>query len=160
VVEGGVLYDVLKQENVIGSAEQRREPEIDFALPAARYFVMVHFRFDAHRLQILNDVRSQVVQRINWRQRHITFFCSHSITVIPFPPSWVPKSFARLKVISGAVHVIVVADLIEDKELRLRAEIAVVRKTREPEIVLRACGDASRVHVVALSCYRIYNRSK
>src|SRR5262249_29298204 len=111
-------------------------------------------RFDADRLEILNDVRSQIVKRVHRRQRHIAFLCSNPVSQILFAAAGVPKPFARLEVISRTVYVVVITDLIEDEELGFRSEETVVGKLGQPEIILGPSRNSARIHLVALAGYR------
>src|SRR5262249_48316619 len=137
------------------SPQEGRKAEINLALPAGSDFMVVHFGFDADGLQVLHDVGAQVMERINRRQRYVAFLMAHAVAQIVLASPRIPDAFRRFKLIAGAIHVIVIAHLVEDEELCFRPEITTVGETRLLEIIFGTERYPARVQFIALSGQRV-----
>src|SRR5262249_26337298 len=148
-------YDVFEEHDVVGGAQKGRKPKVNFALASGSYFVMMHLRLDPDRLQVLDDVRPEIVKRVDRRHRNISFLMSHPVAEVFVLASRVPDAFRGLKVITGSVDLILIADIVEDEEFGFGAEVAVVGDAGEAQVSFGALSDGSRVHFISVSGDRI-----
>ena len=69
---GGVVHGVFQAHQPVGALDERGELGADFVLAGGCDFVVMHFHENAHLLQRHRDCRSDVLQRIDWRNREVT----------------------------------------------------------------------------------------
>jgi hypothetical protein len=155
IIKGRVLDYILKEHDVVGRAKQGRVSEIDLALSSRRNLVVMHLRLDADGLEVLHNVGAQILKRIDGGQRHIALFVPHAIAEVILAAAGVPYPLSRIEIIAGAVDLVVIADRIEYKKLRLRPEVAVIGDVCKSQIAFGARGGRARVEFVALFGHRV-----
>ena len=124
--------------------EQRVEAHVDLGLAGRAHFMVLHFDLDAHVLQGEDHLRAQVLEMVHGRDGEIPLLVPGlEAEVGLLVLARVPDTFYRVDEVIALVGVLVEADVVENEELGLRAEIGRVCQTSGDQVVLRLLGDIS-----------------
>src|SRR5262245_57819163 len=77
----GVFHRILENHQVISRSQQRIVSEVNFTLSSGCDLVMMALDRNPGLAQKGGDLGSQIRDRIQWRQRNITFLWSYVISV-------------------------------------------------------------------------------
>ncbi len=133
---GDVLDDVFVFQDVVGHVDQRRKAHVDFALAAGGDLVVLGLDLQAALDHGEHHFGAQIVQRVGRRHREVTFLVTQLVTKIGLlVAAGVPGAFHAVEIVVAGVLGLIIADVVEDEEFQLRAEIGGV-------------GDAGLLHEV------------
>src|SRR5262249_35105260 len=122
-------------------------------LPARGRLVPMQFDLEATLDHRSHHFRPHVVHRVRGRARKVPFRVAQLVPEVRILfASGVPRSFGAIDLVEGAVRRLVVADVVEDEELHLRAEMGDVRDPGRSHVVDRLASDVARVAGVVLVC--------
>ena len=145
-----VADNIFVQHHVVGGFHQRVEALIDFALSAGGHFVMVALDIQAAPDHGLHHGAAQVLVMIGGRHREITFLVARAISQVVAFAARVPAAFLGVDEVEAGVLILIEAHVVEDEELRFRAEVRSVADARVLQVQLRFARDPARVAIVVL----------
>ena len=153
----GVLRHVFVLQDVVRHRQERVEAHVDLGLPGGRDLVVLDLDGDADRFQGEHHVAADVLQRIGGRHREIAFLEPDLVTQVSrlLDPARVPPALGRIDMVVALVLVLVVADVVENEEFALGAEIRDFCQARLLQVGLGLAGDIARVAGIVLAGDRI-----
>ena len=141
-----VLADVLVPHELIGHLDQRLELHVDFRLAGRGDLVMVRLDDDPDLSHLVDHLAAQVVVRVGWADGKVASLEARLVAKVRLLDARrVPRAFHRVNLVVAAVLVLLVADLIEDEELRLGPDEAGVGNPRLLQVLLGFARDMARV---------------
>ena len=153
---GDVLHDVFVPLERIGHLHQRQEAQVDFGLSRGRHFVVMLLDPDADFLHGLDHFGPHVLEGIQRGHREVALFVAGFVAEVgALLPTGVPDPFDRIDVVVAFESVLVEADLVEDEELGLWAEVGHVAEAAGLDVSLGFLGDAARVARIGFAGNRI-----
>ena len=135
----------------VGHLHQRQKAQIDLRLPRRRHLVVVLLHPQPHPLHRADHLRADVLLAVGRRHRKVPFLVARlvpQVRVLLAPR--VPLPFGGIQEVEPLVLVLPVADVVENEELRLRAEVGHVADARRLQVRLRLARDVARVARVVL----------
>ncbi len=124
-VLGHVLDDVLEPHELVGHLQQRLELHVDLALAGGADLVVMGLDDDADLLHLPDHLAAQIVVGVGGAHREVAALVARLVTQVRLlEPGGVPGPFDRIDLVEPAVLGLLVAHLVEDEELRLRADEA------------------------------------
>ena len=141
-----VLADVLVPHELIGHLDQRLELHVDFRLAGRGDLVMVRLDDDPDLLHLGDHLASQVVVGVGRADGKVASLEAWLVAKVRLLDARrVPRAFPRVNLVVAPVLVLLVADLIEDEELRLGPDEAGVGNPRLLQVLLGFARDMARV---------------
>ncbi len=120
-----VLADVLVPHELIGHLDERLELHVDLALAGRRHLVVMRLDDDADLLHLGDHLAAQIVVGIGGAHRKVAALEARLVAEVRlFDPRRVPGALRRIDLVVAAMLVLLVADLVEDEELGLGADVA------------------------------------
>ena len=137
-------------------SHQRMGHQVDLALAAGGDLVEVGRRRDAAFGHPLGHLGAQVDQAVGRRTGEITQPRARLVAQVGrFGPAAVPGPFDRIDVIERLVPALLEPDVVEDEELELGSQQALIGQPRVPHVADGLAGDVARVAGVILVGDRI-----
>ena len=128
---GDVADDVLGQHDLVGALDQAAGHQVDLALAAGGDLVEVGRRRDAAFGHALGHLGAEVDQAVGRRTGEIAQARARLVAEVGLlGPAAVPGPFDRIDVVEGLVAALVEPDVVEDEELQLGREQAVIGQRR------------------------------
>src|SRR5690606_29794215 len=84
VLMRNVVYAVLEDLYFVRFLHQSVSAYADFTLASVSNFMVMDFNFQAHRFHRITHGATDVVQRIDWRNREVTAFYAWRVAVFTF----------------------------------------------------------------------------
>ncbi len=138
--------------HVVGHAFEGSESNVDLGLTGSRDLVMLALDRYACFLQLQTHFVANVLQRVHWRHRKVTFFRSNLVTEIwKFFAAAVPMSLTAIDDIRRRVPGIRKSHIVENKKFRFRSEERRVGDAGRFQICFCFFGHAARVAIVWLA---------
>ena len=126
--------------------DQRLELHVDFRLAGRGDFVMVRFDDDPDCSHLVHHLAAQVVEGVSGADGKVAALEARLVAKVRLLDARrVPRAFHRVNLVVAAVLVLLVADLVEDEELRLGPDEAGVGNPRLLQVLLRFARDMARV---------------
>ena len=153
----GVLDDVLEEHDIVGGVQQRVELVVDLGLAAGADFVVPALDLEAAPDQVCGHVFTQIRLVVVRRDREVATLHPRLVAEVSagLDPPGVPVAFLGVDLVERAIHLRVVADVVEDVELGLGAEETRVGEASGGQVLLRLTGDVARVARIRLQRERI-----
>ena len=152
---GHVLDDVLVHHQFVCRLDQRVEADINFRLARRRRLVVVLLNGNPGLLHLQDHLAADILVCISRRDRKVAFLVTDfPAQVVAFLPN-VPGAFFGIDEVVAAVARLIVPDLIEDEELRLRPPVGDIPDLRALEIFFRLQCHKPRITIVGLARNRI-----
>ena len=137
---------VLVPHELIGHRDQRLELHVDFRLAGRGDLVMVRLDDDPDFSHLVDHLAAQVVEGVSRAHGKVAALEARLVAEIRLLDARrVPRAFDRVNLVVAAVLVLLVADLIEDEELRLGPDEAGVGNPRLLQVLLGFARDMARV---------------
>ena len=156
VTAGDVLDDVLVEADLIGHPHQFLVAHVDLALPRRGHFVMLGLDVDPRMDHRLHHLVAEIHHLVAGGEGAVALLEAELAAEIrPFLPPPVPFRLRGIDVVVTLVGVLIEADVVENEELRLRADEAGVGDPGAAQIVDRLAGDVARVAGIVLAGDRI-----
>ena len=150
LLDGDVLDDVLEPLQGVAHAEQRVEAHVDLALAAGGDFVVHGLDGHADALQDFDHLVAQVDHGVGRRAGEVALLVARLVAEVgELFAAGVPAAFDRVDRVEGLVGAGGVADVVEDEEFRLRAEVGGVGNAGRLQVGFGLLGDEARVAGVA-----------
>ena len=141
-----VLADVLVPHELIGHLDQRLELHVDFALAGRGDLVMVRLDDDPDLAHLVDHLAAQVVVGVGRADGKVASLEARLVAKVRLLDARrVPRAFDRVDLVVAAVLVLLVANLVEDEELRLGPDEAGVGDARLLQVLLGFARDMARV---------------
>ncbi len=137
--------------------QQRVELHVDFGLAAGGHFVVMALHLDAALHHGGDHLRAQVLVVVGGRHREVAFLVARTVAEIVFLAAGVPAALFGVDEVEAEVLALIEADIVEDEELQLGAEVDGIGDAGGVQVHLRFLGDVARVAVVTLLGDRILN---
>ena len=151
VAPGDVADDVLGQHHLVGALDQRLGHQVDLALAAGGDLVEVGRRGDPALGHALGHLGAEVDQAVGRRTGEIAQPRARLVAEVRrLGPAPVPGPFDRIDVIERLVPALVEPDVVEDEELELGRQQAVIGQPGVPHVADGLAGDVARVAGVVL----------
>ena len=136
----------LVPHELIGHLDQRLELHVDFRLAGRGDLVMVRLDDDPDLLHLGDHLASQVVVGVGWADGKVASLEAWFVAKVRLLDARrVPRAFPRVNLVVAPVLVLLVADLVEDEELRLGPDEAGVGNPRLLQVLLGFARDMARV---------------
>ena len=136
----------LVPHELIGHLDQRLEPHVDFRLAGRGDLVMVRLDDDPDLSHLVDHLAAQVVESVSRAYGKIASLEARLVAEIRLLDARrVPRAFDRVNLVVAAVLVLLVADLIEDEELRFGPDEAGVGNPQLLQVRLGFARDVARV---------------
>ena len=156
VAPGHVANDVLGEHDLVGALDQRLRDEVDLALAAGGDLVKVGRRGDAAFGHALGHLGAEVDQAVGRRTGKIAQARARLVAEVGrLVPAAVPDPFDRIDVVERLVPALLEPDVVEDEELELRRQQALIGQPGVPHVADGLAGDVARVAGVVLMRDRI-----
>src|SRR5271165_3883594 len=120
---GHILRHVLVQHHVVGGTQKRLVTKVNFRLAAGGNLVMMAFHLHTAALHGKCHFGAEVLVVIGRRDWKVALFVAGAVPKIGFSAPGVPAAFVGIHEVVSFVLVLVEADVIEDEELGLCAEV-------------------------------------
>ncbi len=152
VAVGDVVDHVLEYQQLVGLAGQAVEAGADLALPGGRHLVVMDFGDDAHLLQRQAHGRADVLQAVYRGHREVAALDAWAMAEVAAGVGLlrVPACLRGIDTVERPVDTASPLHVVEDEELRLRAEIGGIGDPGRFQIRLGAARQRARVASVAL----------
>ena len=119
---------------------------------------MVHFNLDADALERQHDFGPDVLKVVHRGYGEISFFIPWLVTKVGvFLFSGVPDTGFRIDVVKAVIDALIKPDIVENKKLRLGAEVNRVSNARRLEILLGLLRNVARIARICLARDRIFH---
>ena len=116
---------------LIGHLQQRLKLHVDLALAGRGHLVVMRFDDDADLAHLVDHLAAQVVIGVGGAHREVAALEARFVSEVGLLDARrVPRAFDRVDLVVAAMLVLLVADLVEDEELRLRSDVARVGDAR------------------------------
>ncbi len=154
---GDVVHAVLEGLDFVGLLHQGVELDADFVLAGSRHFVVMHFDDQAHLFHGVAHGGTDFMVVVARRNREIATLDGRAMALVAAFDVLVchPGALFGVDLEHRAGDVGLELHLVEDEELRLRADEHGVAEAGGLEVFLGALGDGARVAVVALHGARL-----
>ena len=120
---------------------QRLELHVDFALAGRRHFVVMRLDDDPDLPHLVDHLAAQIVVGVGRADGEVAPLEARLVAEVRLLDARrVPRAFRRIDLVVAAVLVLLVADVVEDEELRLGADEAGVGDARSASGTPRPCG--------------------
>ena len=137
-------------------ARQGVELRADLALAAGGDLVVVQLDLDAQLHERGGHLRAQVLVVVHRRHREVALLGAGLVAQVgPLVAAGVPDALDRVDHVEGLVRPVLEADVVEDEELGLGAEVGGVGDAGRLHVLLGLLGDVARVTAVALDRERV-----
>ncbi len=155
--QGNIADDVLVQHQVVGGPQERAVPDVDFRLPRGPHLVVLHLDGDAGPEQRPCHLRAQIGEVVGRGYGEVTALEPGLVAEVPavLLTGRVPGCFDGVDSVHGTVRAVVIANVVEDVELGLRAEVGGVRETRAPQVGFGFFRRVAWIAGVLLLCDRV-----
>ena len=150
-----VLYDVLKQQHLVGRTDERIEFQVDFRLSCTGNLMMMAFHFKAATLHDQNHLRAKILIVIGGRNGEISLFVARAIAEIVRFPSRIPAALFGVDVIKPVLLALIESDIVEDEELRFGAKVRCLGDAGGSQIHFGLACDVTGIAIIALLRDRI-----
>src|SRR5439155_11988774 len=97
--------------------------KVDLRLPCRRDLMMVFLDHNTHLLHLIDHFTANVLLGINGWNREIAFLMARFVAEVEALFAGIPDSFVRIDEVVAAVARLIVAGIIEDKELGFRSPV-------------------------------------
>ncbi|CCK16618.1 Glutamine synthetase (glnA) gene and ORF1 [Cronobacter universalis NCTC 9529] len=152
-----VMHDIFVDLNFVRFLGHGVEAGRHFVLTGGGHFVVVRFNDQAHLFHGQTHHRTDVLRRVNRRNREITAFHARTVAFVAafVFGGGVPRAFDVVNRDMGAGDGAAEADVVKQEELRFRPEQYGVRDAGGAQVFFCALGDGARVAIVALHGARL-----
>ena len=152
VLPRDVLDDVLEEHQLVGGMLEGVELVVDLTLACRAHLVVRPLDLEADLLQDPDHVVADVSEVIDRRHREVAALVGRLVAQVAalLDAAGVPGPLDRVDVVVRRVLLGLEADVVEDVELRLGAEVRRVGDTRRLEVGLGVRRDVARVAAVGL----------
>ena len=148
--------DVFVFEQVVPHLQQGIEPHVDLGLSRRPDLVMLHLDLHADLFEREQHLRADVLELVHRRNREVALFEARLVAEVRvLLASGIPESLDRVDVVVGMVVALSEADVVEDVEFRLGAEVRGVGDPAGLQVLLGLLRDAPRIARVPLAGHGI-----
>ncbi len=146
ILLGDVLDDVLVLEHVVGHLHERGEAHVDLALAARGDLVVLGFDLQAALDHREHHLGADVVKSVGGGHGEVAFLVTELVAEVRLLlAAGVPGPFHAIEVVVAGILGLVVADLVEDEELQLGAEVGDIGDAGGLHVIDGLAGDIARV---------------
>jgi len=151
-----VLDDVLIDLHVVGAADDGAELEAELGL-GGRHLVVMLLDAQPHVVHHLEHLGADVALAVDRRHREVAALDRRAVAGVAVGVFLVADigAFIAVDLVHRPVHAGLVADVVEDEELRLGPEIGRVADAGGDEVGLGLLGHRARVAAIGLSGQRL-----
>ena len=152
VLAGDVADQVLVPLGHVRLAEQRVLAYADLGLAGRRHLVVVDEGVDAAVVHGRDDLGAEVGRVVERRQRRVALLAGDLVPEVRgVAGTAVPVRLGRVDLVVGRLRGLLVADVVEEEELELRADERLVGDPGGLHVLLGLDGDVARVTRVAVA---------
>ena len=161
VLLGHVAHDVLVRHHVVGGLDQLSKFHAEFVLTRACHLVVVLLGGNAQLTHQQEHLGADVLGGVVGSDREVALLLLNLVGEVAafFDPSGVPARFDRVDAVEGAPFSRVVADVVEEEELRLRTEEGHVGQAGAGQMIQCPLGQGTGAALVGLAGAWLLNRA-